>query len=577
MDIAEYFTVPQNSYHKQYLAMRDFLHNNMSAEETAKKYGYTKATIYSLARDFKKMHQEDKLDLYLFAAPQFGRPQQPDTNKTKNEIIALRKHYLSVDDIKEKLDATGKQVSEAFIYKAIKAAGFAKLPKRTKTAKLETMATSIIAAPVAKKLTSTAEIFSSSNAGILCFLPIIIHNKIDELIKNSAYPETKTISKVNAILSFVALKLSSIQRYSKDDLWCMDRGLGLFAGLNVLPKASWFSSYSHGVTREMNLAFLQAMNQLWQSSGLLNDTANMDFTTIPYWGDDAHLENNWSGTRHTALTSILAALAHDPDTGIITYGDADIQHRNEKDVAVEFLDFYKKTNPKLKYLVFDSKFTTYQNLKRLDTDGVKFITIRRRGEAIVAELNQLPKTAWKQIRVMAGTGKNRLISIHDSKIFLRGYEQEVRQIAILGKNRIQPALIITNDFELSQAEIVRKYAKRWLVEKTISEEVHFFHFNRVSSSMVIKVDFDLTMTILAYNLYRLIAKELPRYERTTAVKLYEKFISNGGKVTINDEEITIALKKKRHLPAILSTMQNLAPCKASWLKKNIKIIAASHT
>ncbi len=76
-------------------------------------------------------------------------------------------------------------------------------------------------------------------------------------------------------------------------------------------------------------------------------------------------------------------------------------------------------------------------------------------------------------------------------------------IAIFGSGRIKPALIITNDFDLSIEHIVRKYARRWIVEKTISEQIEFFHLNRLSSAMVIKVDFDLTMSILAYNLYSL--------------------------------------------------------------------------
>ena len=57
---------------------------------------------------------------------------------------------------------------------------------------------------------------------------------------------------------------------------------------------------------------------------------------------------------------------------------------------------------------------------------------------------------------------------------------------------------------------------------------NFFHLNRLSSSMVIKMDFDLAMTILAYNLYRLLALDLPGYENNTAVTLYEKFIQNNG-------------------------------------------------
>ena len=61
--------------------------------------------------------------------------------------------------------------------------------------------------------------------------------------------------------------------------------------------------------------------------------------------------------------------------------------------------------------------------------------------------------------------------------------------------------------------IVRKYAKRWLVEKVISEQIEFFHLNKVSSSMVIKVDFEITMSILSQNIYRLFAFDLERYSQ----------------------------------------------------------------
>ena len=53
--------------------------------------------------------------------------------------------------------------------------------------------------------------------------------------------------------------------------------------------------------------------------------------------------------------------------------------------------------------------------------------------------------------------------------------------------------------------LLRRYSRRWLTEKSIAEQPAFFHLNRLSSSMVIKIDFDLTMTDLARNLYQLLA------------------------------------------------------------------------
>lgn len=181
-------------------------------------------------------------------------------------------------------------------------------------------------------------------------------------------------------------------------VWIEDWDFSRF--LNVLPKAAWLTSYSHRVTREMNLQLLRGLHGLWQNQGLLSDTANLDFTTLPYWGESSHLEKNWSGTRHQALSSILAVLAQDPDSGIITYSDTNVRHESKNQVVLEFLDFYGTDNStKLKYLVFDSKFTTYENLRQLDEKGVKFITIRRRGERIIKELESLSASAWKTLRV----------------------------------------------------------------------------------------------------------------------------------------------------------------------------------
>lgn len=77
----------------------------------------------------------------------------------------------------------------------------------------------------------------------------------------------------------------------------------------------------------MNIDFLKGLHKRWIQHALLSDTCNLDFTTIPYWGDDSHLENNWSGKRNKALSSMLTVLAQDPDNGIIDYGNSDVQHK----------------------------------------------------------------------------------------------------------------------------------------------------------------------------------------------------------------------------------------------------------
>ena len=73
--------------------------------------------------------------------------------------------------------------------------------------------------------------------------------------------------------------------------------------------------------------------------------------------------------------------------------------------------------------------------------------------------------------------------------------------------------------------------------------------------MVIKVDFDLTMSILAHNLIRLFAMDLPGYSHSADFTLFNKFLSMSGSVEIKSDEILVKMKKKRNLPALLTVME----------------------
>lgn len=551
---------------------------NATAKEVAKKFGYTYRGFTTIISDFRnKLNNKDIQDLF-FQPSNKGRPLDKKLESSHELIIELRKKYYSVADIKITLDGNGIKISEKAIYNVLSRNGFSRLPRRIKAVKQKLEAPKL-EAPISASLSFDNETFKSGSAGILCFLPYIEKYGIDKIIEGSGYPRTNTISRVSSILSFLALKLSNVRRYSADDLWCMDRGMGLFAGLNVLPKAAWFTSYSDRVTSDMNRDLLSNLHRLWVKLGLLSGASNIDFTTIPYWGNGDHLENNWSGKRGKALESMLAVLAHDPENGIIDYGDTNVLHKNESSVVLEYLDFYSSDKgKKLEYLVFDSKFTNYQNLDKINKQGVKFITIRRRGKNMVEQIGKIPSKKWVSKRVEMAGGKHRLLKVYEETVQIKDYHQDIRQITITGHGKIKPAIIISNDFEISTEKIVRKYARRWLVEKTISEQIEFFHLNRVSSSMVIKVDFDLTMSILAHNLYRLFAMDFERYQHMTSQTIYDKFIHNEADVIIDNQQITINLKKKRELPLLLERTKKFKQAKYSWLNnKNLIFSGATYS
>jgi hypothetical protein len=583
--VEQYFAEPSQAIHRQYIALRSFLFEGDTAESVAVKYGYTVSTIYTIARDFKARLLEclERGEDPFFQVLKPGRKTSGRDDELVQTILSFRKKYLSIPDIKVFLDGKGYNVSEGFIYKVCDDIGFARLPKRSKWERQELMESCGYADVLQASASgicafSETERFTSKGVGILCFLPLIKAYGIDKAIACSAYPGTGQIPKLNSILAFLALKLSNVKRYGQDDGWCMDRGLGMFAGLNVLPKTTWYSAYSAAIERKDNVAFLKSLNQIFADHELLSDTVNLDFTAIPYWGNGDPFENNWSGKRSKALISIQAALAQDPDTGILCYGDTTVKHDNQSDVILEFLDFYSEgTGQKVNYVVFDSKFTTLENLARINKEGIKFITIQRKSKSLNEKIQQIPHLQWKTIRVEKANHKSRAVQYSESTTVNKRYGAgTLRQIFIKGSG-IKPAIIITNDFGGKVADLIRKYAKRWLIETGISEMIHFFYLNRNNSGIVIKVDFDLTMTILAHNLYRLLASELPGYSHNRAQTLFDSFIDNYGDIAVDEETITVKMNRKRSLPLLRESLPAL-DTPYHWLgDKKLVFTANSHT
>ena len=52
-------------------------------------------------------------------------------------------------------------------------------------------------------------------------------------------------------------------------------------------------------------------------------------------------------------------------------------------------------------------------------------------------------------------------------------------------------MLVTNDRKTSAAKVITRYARRMLIENALSDAVRFFHMNALSSTVGIKVDFDV--------------------------------------------------------------------------------------
>src|SRR5262245_57008634 len=261
-----------------------------------------------------------------------------------------------------------------------------------------------------------------------------------------------------ALLSLLALKLLDKERHSHIDDFNFDEALGLFCGLNVLPKKSSASSYSYQTCRDNQRRLL--VGWVRALSGLLFPQAeafSLDFHAIAYRGDDAGLDRHYLPRRGKAGTSVLTFFALENDSRVLCYANANLTRADRSGEPLRFVDFWHElTGSDPQWLYIDSRVMTYPERSRLNQRGICFVTIRRRGVAILRRLAQLPASAWQRAVIDTPKRSHTHIRYVEERVRLPGYEGEARQLAVGGLGREEPTLFLSiNTQETARGLLVR--------------------------------------------------------------------------------------------------------------------------
>src|SRR5271169_5743330 len=205
----------------------------------------------------------------------------------------------------------------------------------------------------------------------------------------------------SAMRSLLALKLYGTARHGHVMSVVLDKGLALFAGLNVIPKRSFLTEYSCRIDPtcypELMRRWFDAVGQLGLPRGRSFD---LDFHTIPYHGDDALVEKHYVSKRSRRQKGILAFLAQDAETRVFCYANAELRKDQRDDEVLRFVAFWKQRTGYLpEELIFDSKLTTYAKLSELNRMGIQFISVRRRSKKLLEEVARTPTSAWRRVEL----------------------------------------------------------------------------------------------------------------------------------------------------------------------------------
>ena len=565
------FLIPANSTHRQYEALRAYFVDELSIEEVVAKFGYSSNTFRVMCSKFRK-----NMDKQFFLLRKRGPEKKAVVYDFKSEIIALRKQNKSVYDIANQLQVNGRTLTAPAISKILKEEGFARLPRRPDKELLHLR--KVEKAPVAdiNNLDLTPGKFHTKYGGLFLLMGIIAKIPFYNILNKAEFPGSKMIPASQAVLSRMAMKLFGNARYTHVMSDVFDKGLGLFAGLNVIPKASFLAQYSSRISPENEILLLQkwfdAVSVLGYKHG---DSFDLDFHTIPSHGGNEMLEKHYMSKRSRKQKGILSFVANDTENRAFCYVNANLRKNNLNDEIIKFVEFWKeKSGSYPEELVFDSTFTTYGNLNKLNKRGIKFITLRRRSSTVLDKVNAVPNAKWKRIKLENVTREYRTPKIIEEYISLDAYNGKLRQIAARDLGHEYPTIVLTNQKKRSAAKLIQRYARRMIIENNIADAIDFFHMDALSTTVALKVNFDLLATLMASTIYRVFASKIgDGYETAKFSRIFRDFISATAHVEITRNNIIVRYQKRAHNPQLLASGLIDEETPIPWLQnKRLKLV-----
>jgi hypothetical protein len=94
--------------------------------------------------------------------------------------------------------------------------------------------------------------------------------------------------------------------------------------------------------------------------------------------------------------------------------------------------------------------------------------------------------------------------------------------------------------------------------------VRFFHIDALSSSVGLKVDFDMALLVLASGLYRIMARRMRGYSDAQARQIFRDLIDMPAQVNVTDHEVTVKFYRRAHLPIVLASGLFNKPVNVPW-------------
>ena len=118
--------------------------------------------------------------------------------------------------------------------------------------------------------------------------------------------------------------------------------------------------------------------RLFEGGRFYHPDGRARFHAVPYRGEPEALENHYLPLRGKAGPSVLTLFAHEPQSRVLCYANANLTRADQPGELLQFVEFWHAVTGKdPPWLYFDSKLVPYAELARLQARGIWFVIGRR--------------------------------------------------------------------------------------------------------------------------------------------------------------------------------------------------------
>jgi len=185
----EQFTRPSQPNQRRYEALRAYFVEGASAAEVAQRLRYTRASVETLVRDYRKGRLGE-----LFIAPRPGPKRQPKKDAARARVIELRQQRHGIEEIVAELARVGTPLARTAVWEMLREEGLSRMPKPP-AAPDPGPEPERLTAPKARVLKAEdwlqeGRVVQTQHAGLFLLIPDLVALDLPDLVKAAGWPST---------------------------------------------------------------------------------------------------------------------------------------------------------------------------------------------------------------------------------------------------------------------------------------------------------------------------------------------------------------------------------------------------